>query len=116
MNIRRLLTLLAASHMLLAAHAAIAQTSSPSAASIPAIRDLKHPTAEDKLLIKSVRRRLARTSGLNPSNISVLAHGGVVVLTGSVPAQADADLAASSASGVQGVVSVINKLTMRAPM
>lgn len=95
---------------------ASAQPQAPQDASLPSVHDLKHPTAEDKQLIKSVRRRLARTSGLNPSNVSVLAHGGVVVLSGTVPDEKDAEAAAAAAAQVPNVTSVISKLTIRAPM
>jgi osmotically-inducible protein OsmY len=115
-NTRRLLALFAASSLLFGAHSAFAQTDAPPASGTPSPKELKHPSPEDKLLIKSVRRKLARTGGLDPSNVSVLAHSGVVVLTGTVRTQGEADLAASSASQVPDVTSVVNKLTIRAPM
>lgn len=116
MNIRRFLTLFSAISLMLAAHAASAQTDAPPASGIPSPRELRHPSPEDKQLIKSVRRKLARTGGLDPSNVSVLAHSGVVVLTGTVRTQNEADLATSSASQVPDVTSVVNRLTIRAPM
>jgi hyperosmotically inducible protein len=95
---------------------AFAQPIAPPASGVPSPRELTHPSASDKQLIKSVRRHLARTRGLDPSNISVLSHNGVVYLTGTVTNQSQADLAASSASQVPDVLSVVDKLTIRAPM
>lgn len=99
-----------------AALPALAQPAAPQGASVPSARELKHPSRADRQLVKAVRRRLARTAGLNPSNVSVLAHDGVVVLTGSVPTQNEADLAASTAARLPDVTSVVNRLTIRAPL
>ncbi|PVX85893.1 BON domain-containing protein [Paraburkholderia unamae] len=108
-----LLFALLASQAILVAAPTFAQPQAPESASLPSIRDLKHPSPEDKQLIKAVRRKLARTAGLNPSSVSVLAHDGVIVLTGTVPTQNEIGLATSAASQVPGVTSVIDKLTIR---
>jgi osmotically-inducible protein OsmY len=93
-----------------------ASEGSTAAASVPSARELRHPSQEDKALIRTVRRRLARTPGLDPANISVLAHNGVVVLTGSVVSQEQSTLAVSAASQVPNVRNVVDKMTIRAPM
>ncbi|QBR03659.1 BON domain-containing protein [Paraburkholderia pallida] len=111
-----LLFALLAAQTLLSTTPTFAQPQAPQGASLPSLRDLKHPSPEDKQLIKAVRRKLSRTAGLNPSSVSVLAHNGIIVLTGTVPTQDEIGLATSAASQVPGVTSVIDKLTIRAPI
>jgi hyperosmotically inducible periplasmic protein len=80
------------------------------------IRTFKHPSSQDKALIKAVRRDLARSSDLDSTNISVLARNGVVVLTGSVISLHDSALAVSIVTRVKGVVAVESKLVLRSNM
>lgn len=115
MKIQSILAALVVAQSILAVSLAQAQPSATKDASVPTLQQLKHPSADDKQVIKAVRRRLARTSGLNPSNISVLAHNGIVILTGSAYTQSEIDLATSSASQVPNVNTVISKLTIRQP-
>ncbi|MFM0169959.1 BON domain-containing protein [Paraburkholderia sediminicola] len=61
---------------------------------------------------RKVRGALAKTQGVDVSNIAVRARGGAVTLTGSVPDQGQIDAAGQAAKGVAGVTSVSNKLTV----
>jgi hyperosmotically inducible protein len=70
--------------------------------------------ASNRALQKSVRHTLARTKGLDLTNIKVRARSGAVTLEGSVPELPQSDLAAQAAGGVAGVTSVKNALTVRA--
>jgi len=68
--------------------------------------------AANRALAKSVRRALGRTKGLDPTRIYVKVSNGVVTLSGNLRNQKQIDLAGSTASGVQGVVSVDNRITI----
>lgn len=68
--------------------------------------------AANRALAKSVRRALGRTKGLDPTRIYVKAAGGVVTLSGTLRSQLQIDLAGKTADGVEGVDSVINKITI----
>ncbi|MFM0596404.1 MULTISPECIES: BON domain-containing protein [Paraburkholderia] len=61
---------------------------------------------------RKVRGVLAKSQGIDVSNIAVRARGGAVTLTGSVPNQGQIDAAGDAAKGVAGVTSVTNKLTV----
>jgi len=61
---------------------------------------------------RKVRAALAKTQGIDVSNIAVRARGGAVTLTGSVPDQGQIDAAGEAAKGVAGVTSVSNKLNV----
>ena len=61
---------------------------------------------------RKVRSALAKTQGVDVSNIAVRARSGAVTLTGSVPDQGQIDAAGQAAKGVAGVTSVSNKLTV----
>jgi hyperosmotically inducible periplasmic protein len=69
--------------------------------------------AENHRLQKEVLRNLAKTKGLDASNIIVVARSGVVTLAGSVPEANEAELAAAIARGVAGVTDVKSNLTVR---
>lgn len=75
------------------------------------------PTSKsaDRALQKRVRAALTKAKDVTASNITVRAHGGAVILEGSVPDQDDIDKAAAVAKGVSGVTSVKNVLTVRSP-
>lgn len=85
--------------------AATAGTTAPTA---------KQTKAANRALQKKVRATLARTKGLTVGNIIVRARDGAVTLEGSVPEQAQVDLATNAAQGVAGVTSVKSALTIRA--
>jgi hyperosmotically inducible periplasmic protein len=68
----------------------------------------------DRALQKRVRAALAKAKDVTASNITVRAHGGAVILQGSVPDQDEIDKAAEIAKGVPGVTYVKNALTVRA--
>jgi hyperosmotically inducible periplasmic protein len=72
--------------------------------------------AANRALQKSVRHALSKAKGLSIANIEVRARSGVVTLQGSVPESRQTNLATEVASGVAGVVSVKNLLTVRAAM
>jgi hyperosmotically inducible periplasmic protein len=86
--------------------AANVQASGPSASANTA----QTAKAADRALQKQVRRALARTKGLDITNVTVRARGGLVTLQGSVPDAQQVDLAGRVANGVDGVTSVKNGL------
>ncbi|WP_434664200.1 BON domain-containing protein [Paraburkholderia sp. A3BS-1L] len=88
-----------------------AQGSSPAASSAMATPDIDSKAA-DRALRKEVVRALTRTKGLNTTRITVRAKGGIVTLEGSVPEQAEVDLASQAAQSVHGVTSVKNALAI----
>ncbi|TKC91148.1 BON domain-containing protein [Trinickia terrae] len=78
-------------------------------ASAPSAKAVKKA---NRTLGYTVRKALAKTQGLDVSNISVRARGGAVTLTGTVPDQGQIDAAGEAAKGVKGVTSVANKLSV----
>jgi hyperosmotically inducible periplasmic protein len=83
------------------------QTASP-AASAPSGK--KAMRAADRKLARAVRKVIEHTKGLDATRIAIVAHGGNITLTGSVPAAPQVDLAAQTAKTVPGVTAVVNKL------
>ena len=73
---------------------------------------VKAGKAANHQLGHQVRSALSKTKGLDVSHIAVRARGGVVTLTGSVPAEGQIALAGDAAKGVAGVTSVTNKLSV----
>ncbi|MBB4519715.1 osmotically-inducible protein OsmY [Paraburkholderia fungorum] len=69
----------------------------------------------DTTLRRQVKAALKKTQGLTAYDIAVRAKNGQVTLQGSVKNQAQIDLAGKVASGVQGVASVKNSLTVNRP-
>ncbi|WP_322061164.1 BON domain-containing protein [Paraburkholderia sp. J63] len=68
----------------------------------------------NRLLAKAVRRALVKIKGLDSSQIVVVAKSGAILLGGSVPVASQIDLAVPAATGVTGVSSVNNSLTVKA--
>jgi hyperosmotically inducible periplasmic protein len=66
----------------------------------------------DRKLGYTVRKALAKSQGLDVSNITVRSRSGAITLTGTVPSQGQIDEAGKVAQGVAGVKSVSNKLTV----
>lgn len=66
----------------------------------------------DRKLELEVRRALAKTKGIDVSNIFVRARGGAIVLSGTVPSGEQIQRAEVVASGVAGVTSVSNRLSL----
>ncbi|EEA03263.1 transport-associated protein [Burkholderia sp. H160] len=108
--------MIGAALVVLASLNAYAQDSAPAATAAPAASGptAKETRAANRALQKKVRATLARTKGLTVGNITVRARDGAVTLAGSVPEQAQIELATTSAQGVAGVTSVKNGLTIRA--
>jgi osmotically-inducible protein OsmY len=102
--------------VVLASLNAYAQSSDAAATAAPAASapTAKQARAANRALSRKVRGVLARTKGLSVSNITVRARDGAITLAGSVPEQAQIDLATNAAQGVPGVTSVKNALTIRA--
>ena len=102
--------------VVLASLNAYAQSSdaAPTAAPAATAPTAKQTRAVNRALQRKVRATLARTKGLTVGNITVRAREGAVTLEGSVPEQAQIDLASNAAQGVAGVTSVKNALTIRA--
>ncbi|WP_013588007.1 BON domain-containing protein [Paraburkholderia phenoliruptrix] len=90
---------------------AYAQSSSP-ATSASATAPVADSKAADRALRKDVVRALTRTKGLNSTRITVRVKEAAVTLEGSVPEQAQADLATQAAQSVSGVTSVKNALAI----
>jgi hyperosmotically inducible protein len=66
----------------------------------------------DRKLELAVRRELGKTKGVDVSNISVRAHGGLIVLSGTVASGEQIPRAEEVAKGVAGVISVTNSLSL----
>ncbi|MBB5499460.1 BON domain-containing protein [Paraburkholderia sp. MM5384-R2] len=102
--------------VVLASLNAYAQSSEAAATAAPAATapTAKQTRAANRALQKKVRATLARTKGLTVGNITVRAREGAVTLEGSVPEQAQIELATNAAQGVAGVTSVKSALSIRA--
>ena len=100
--------------VVLASLNAYAQGSDAAATAATTAPTAKQTKAANRALQKKVRATLARTKGLMVGNIIVRARDGAVTLEGSVPEQAQIELATNAAQGVAGVTSVKSALTIRA--
>jgi osmotically-inducible protein OsmY len=89
-----------------------AQSSGNSAAA-SAVPVAKSAKAANHALGKKVRAALTKTRNLSATNITVQAHGGAVILEGTVPDASQVDLATTAAKGVSGVNSVDNRLSIK---
>jgi len=103
--------------LLLASPVSFAQSSGamamPAAASAPSAKAMR---MANRKLAKTVRAALTKAKPALPmADITVLAKGGVVSLTGSVPSQDQSTQATTVAQGVAGVTSVNNKLSIKEP-
>lgn len=81
----------------------------------PATTTASSAKMANRVLAKKIHRALARTNGLDPTHIYVKVVSGAVSLTGSADTQDQMDLAVKVTQGVDGVRSVNNRLTVRAP-
>ncbi len=71
--------------------------------------------AANRQLAKTVRRALAHTKGITMSGFVVMAKGGRVALTGTVPNSSQIPKAIDVAKGVPGVVAVDDYLSVGMP-
>jgi hyperosmotically inducible periplasmic protein len=71
--------------------------------------------AANRALSRKVRATLAKDKNLDITDVTVRARDGAVTLQGTVPDQSQTDRAAEVAKGVDGVTSVKNALSVRAP-
>ncbi|WP_233872904.1 BON domain-containing protein [Paraburkholderia adhaesiva] len=112
MNAIKIITLASSVLVMLASVDARAQASDGGemAPATPAAPSAK---AQNHALVKKVRAALVKTHGLHTENIIVRAHGGAVVLEGTVPEAPQIDLAGTAAKGVAGVTSVDNHLSLK---
>lgn len=94
------------------AYAQSSDAMAPMAAS-SATSSTKADKAANRALGRKVRSALSKTKGVSVANIVVRARGGAVTLEGSVPEQAQVDVATQAAQGVAGVTSVKSALTVR---
>jgi len=69
--------------------------------------------AQNRQLAKTVRRALTQEKHLNSAGITVLARGGVVTLDGTVPTEAEIQVASDVASNAPGVRTVTNNLLVQ---
>ena len=69
--------------------------------------------ADDVTLATKVRVAIAGQTGVNALKIDVVAHRGVVTLSGDVPSPAVKSVAYDTARSVAGVKGVVNKLEVR---
>lgn len=74
--------------------------------------DREPRTRTDETLANAVHQRLVDDTRINAMQINVDARGGIVKLTGVVGSRGDQKVAAEIASGVPGVRSVENGLTL----
>ena len=70
----------------------------------------------DRALRRKVYAAIGKHTEISAGNISVIARDGAVTLTGSVTDPSQVGKVAEIASGVAGVTSVSNKLTVRKPL
>jgi len=114
MRLSKGLTILASCAALLTCNAFAQVNEAPAAA--PATTSSKAAMrAENRQTVRSVRRALDRTKGLQVSDIGVSAKAGAVALSGSVPDASQIALAGSVAAAAPSVKSVNNQLTVRFP-
>ncbi|AHI65081.1 BON domain-containing protein [Burkholderia thailandensis] len=92
---------------------AAAEASGPAAAQNASKAAEKAARKSNRKLGYAVRKAISKVNGVNVSNITVRARGGVVTLGGSVPDASQIDKAVEAAKGVAGVVSVNNKLSVQ---
>jgi hyperosmotically inducible periplasmic protein len=81
----------------------------------PVVASATNIKQANRALQRSVRRALSRARGLNSTDIHVGARDGVITLQGSVPEARQIELATVVTRGVEGVLSVNNRLTVRQP-
>ncbi|WP_322028500.1 BON domain-containing protein [Paraburkholderia sp. J76] len=79
----------------------------------PSKAQTKQAKAANRALSRKVRSALARDKKIDVARITVRARDGAIVLQGSVPEQSQIQHATEVATGVQGVTSVKNALTLR---
>ncbi len=70
------------------------------------------PVVDDPTLTAQVQQRLAADSSISSEPVQILAHAGIVTLTGAVSNPAARTLAANDAAGVAGVKQVMNDITV----
>jgi hyperosmotically inducible periplasmic protein len=73
----------------------------------------KQQRSADRALQKKIRGALARTKGLDVTNVTVRARSGAVILEGTVPEEAQVAHAGQVAQGLSGVKSLKNDLGVR---
>lgn len=71
--------------------------------------------AANRQLAKAVQMKLYHTKGLVADDVHAVARSGTVTLVGMVPTQAEIDLAGKTATGVSGVTTLKNNLTIDEP-
>ena len=79
----------------------------------PSKAQSKQAKAANRALSRKVRTALAKDKKIDVARITVRARDGAIVLQGSVPEQSQIEHATEVATGVQGVTSVKNSLTLR---
>jgi osmotically-inducible protein OsmY len=119
MHSRHAIVAFATAFALLSGSLAHAQQN-PSAGDSAAANATTHPTkkqqrADNRKLSKAVRQSLTETKTLDVAGITVVARGGKVTLSGSVPAANQIQIATDAAQATQGVAQIDNRLTIREP-
>jgi osmotically-inducible protein OsmY len=84
----------------------------PMASMPPAAAHSGHATKADRVLARAVRRALGKTSGFDVSGVFVRARDGAVTLSGTVRNGEQIHQAEDVTRSVQGVTSVMNRLTL----
>jgi osmotically-inducible protein OsmY len=69
----------------------------------------------DRKLSKAVRKAIVKGGDVDTAHLAVIARGGKVTLTGSVPEEGQVDLAKQHAQSVAGVTEVASRLTVAEP-
>ncbi|CAB3776734.1 BON domain-containing protein [Paraburkholderia caffeinilytica] len=73
-------------------------------------------SAANRALRKQLYAALAKRSEIDAGSISITAKDGIVTVNGTVPDAEQLDEVTSIVKSVQGVVSVVNRLTIQRPL
>jgi hyperosmotically inducible periplasmic protein len=115
MNSKLLFLLTTAAAVFISANAwpqpASGSATAASGASVPATGK-----KADRALRRKVYAAIGKSKEIDAGNISVMAKDGAITLYGTVAEASQIDKVADIAKGVQGVVSVSNRLTVRKPL
>jgi hyperosmotically inducible periplasmic protein len=75
----------------------------------------KETRAQNRLVEREVRKMFTMTKGLNSSSIVVIARGGLITLSGSVPSASQIQLAGDVAQKAPDAKSVANHIVVGEP-
>jgi hyperosmotically inducible periplasmic protein len=111
-NVLRALSVCVLMTVAAGAYAQASDTEAPAQAAPSAAPSHQKATPADRALGKAVRRALAKAQGFDVSGVFVKARDGTVTLSGSVRSSDQIQQAEQVTRSVQGVNTVVNKLTL----